>query len=360
MEIELKNVSVGELVNGYHDDGEGGVVGYNGNLDIRPPFQREFVYKDKQRAAVIDTINQGFPLNVMYWAERIDGTYEIIDGQQRTISVAQYVNGDFSHEGLYFHNLPADKKARILDYELMVYVCSGTDSEKLDWFEIINIAGERLTNQELRNAVYAGSWVTDAKRYFSRTGCVAFKLASRHVSGRPIRQDYLETAIRWASRNSIEDYMGKHQHNPDAETLWEHFKAVIRWVQATFTEYRPAMKTVDWGPLYDAYGDDAVDPHAIEQETQRLIADDDVQRLSGIYPYILTRDEKHLNLRLFDNKTKQRVYERQDGDCNICHDSFDIKEMQADHITPWSDGGSTTEDNCQMLCRDCNRRKSNK
>jgi hypothetical protein len=359
----MTNISVGDLVAGYNDDGEDGVVGYGGKLDIRPPFQREFVYDGKQRAAVIDTINKGFPLNVMYWADRgkdESPRYEIIDGQQRTISVAQYVNGDFSHEELYFDNLPADKKALILDYKLMVYACRGTDSEKLDWFEIINIAGERLTNQELRNAVYAGPWVTDAKRYFSRTGCVASKLASRHVSGRPIRQDYLETAIRWASRNSIEDYMGRHQHDPDAESLWEHFKAIIRWVQATFTEYRPAMKTVDWGPLYDAYGDAAMDPDAIEQETQRLIADDDVQKLSGIYPYILTRDEKHLNLRLFDNKTKQRVYERQDGDCNICHDSFDIKEMQADHITPWSDGGSTTEDNCQMLCRDCNRRKSNK
>ena len=210
MDIELKNISVGELVDGYHDDGEGGVVGYDGKLDIRPPFQREFVYKDKQRAAVIDTINKGFPLNVMYWAERIDGTYEIIDGQQRTISVAQYVNGEFSHEGFYFHNLPADKKAHILSYDLMVYVCSGTDSEKLDWFEIINIAGEKLTDQELRNAVYSGSWVTDAKRYFSRSGCVASKFGGRYVSGRPIRQDYLETAIRWASQNNIEDYMGRH------------------------------------------------------------------------------------------------------------------------------------------------------
>ena len=360
MDIKLKNISVGELVDGYHDDGEGGVVGYDGKLDIRPPFQREFVYKDKQRAAVIDTINKGFPLNVMYWAERIDGTYEIIDGQQRTISVAQYVNGEFSHEGFYFHNLPADKKAHILSYELMVYVCSGTDSEKLDWFEIINIAGERLTDQELRNAVYSGSWVTDAKRYFSRSGCVASKLGGRYVSGSPIRQDYLETAIRWASQNNIEDYMGRHQHHENAEPLWEHFKAVIRWVQANFTEYRPAMKTVGWGSLYDDYKDSSLDPVEIEKETQRLIDDEDVDKPSGIYPYILTRDEKHLNLRLFGNKTKQRVYQQQGGHCTICGNPFTIKEMQADHITPWSDGGKTVEDNCQMLCQDCNRRKSNK
>ena len=360
MDIVLREITVEDLTKGYHDDGEGGVVGYDDKLDIRPPFQREFVYKDKQRDAVIDTINKGFPLNVMYWAERIDGTYEIIDGQQRTISVAQYVNGEFSHEGFYFHNLPADKKAHILSYELMVYVCSGTDSEKLDWFEIINIAGEKLTDQELRNAVYSGSWVTDAKRYFSRSGCVASKFGGRYVSGRPIRQDYLETAIRWASQNNIEDYMGRHQHHENAEPLWEHFKAVIRWVQVNFTEYRPAMKTVGWGSLYDDYEDSSLDPVEIEKETQRLIDDEDVDKPSGIYPYILTRDEKHLNLRLFGNKTKQRVYQQQGGHCTICGNPFTIQEMQADHITPWSDGGKTVEDNCQMLCQDCNRRKSNK
>ncbi len=360
MDINLRHITVGELVEGYRDDGEGGVVGYDGNLDVRPPFQREFVYKDQQRAAVIETINNGFPLNVMYWADRGDGSYEIIDGQQRTISAAQYVNGDFSVDGLYFHNLPADKQERVLGYKLMVYVCRGTDSEKLAWFKIVNIAGERLTDQELRNAVYAGSWVTDAKRYFSRHGCAASGLAGRYITGSPIRQDYLETAIRWASQDSIEDYMGRHQHDPDAEPLWEHFKAVIRWVQATFTEHRRAMKSVNrgWGPLYDAHKDAELDPAAIERETQRLIADEDVQRHSGIYPYILTRDEKHLNLRTFSPEIKQRVYEKQDGKCAICKDPFAIKGMEGDHRTPWVEGGSTTEDNCQMLCRDCNRRKA--
>ena len=358
MDIELRNIAVGELVEGYRDDGEGGVVGYNGNLDVRPPYQREFVYEPRQRDAVVNTINNGFPLNVMYWADRGDGRYEIIDGQQRTISAAQYVNGDFSLDGLYFHNLPADKQAHILGYKLMIYVCTGTDSEKLDWFKIVNIAGEPLTVQELRNAVYAGSWVTDAKRYFSRRGCPASKLAGRYVKGKPIRQDYLETAIRWASHGSIEDYMGRHQHDPDAEPLWEHFKAVIRWVKATFVQDRPAMKSVDWGPLHDAYKDAAVDPEAIEDETQRLIADEDVQKQSGIYPYILTRDEKYLNIRTFPMAIKQRVYEKQDGKCSICKKPFDIRRMEADHITPWSEGGSTTEDNCQMLCRDDNRRKA--
>ena len=358
MDIVLREITVEDLTKGYVDDGEGGVVGYDGKLDIRPPFQREFVYKDKQRAAVIDTINKGFPLNVMYWAERIDGTYEIIDGQQRTISVAQYVNGEFSHEGFYFHNLPADKKAHIRSYELMVYVCSGTDSEKLDWFEIINIAGEKLTDQELRNAVYSGSWVTDAKRYFSRSGCVASKFGGRYVSGSPIRQDYLATAIRWASQNNIEDYMGRHQHHENAEPLWEHFKAVIRWVQANFTEYRPAMKTVGWGSLYDGYKDSSLDPVEIEKETQQIIADEDVQKHSGIYPYILTRDERHLNIRVFSQAVKQRVYEKQNGLCAECGDPFDISKMEADHITPWSEGGKTIEENCQMLCKEHNRRKA--
>ena len=238
----------------------------------------------------------------------------------------------------------------------MVYVCSGTDSEKLDWFKIINIAGETLTSQELRDAVYSGSWVSDAKKYFSRNRCAAFQIGRHYVTGSPIRQDYLETAIRWVSRNQIEDYMGVHHHDLNADPLQEHFKAVIGWVQANFTEYRPAMKTVDWGSLYDDYKDSPLDPVDIEKQTQRLIDDEDVDKLSGIYPFILTRDEKHLNLRLFNDKTKQRVYQQQDGHCG---DPFTFKEMQADHITPWSGGGKTADDNCQMLYKDCNRRKSN-
>ena len=358
MDIVLRQITVEKLTKGYRDDGEGGVVGYGGKLDIRPPFQREFVYKDKQRNAVIETINKDFPLNVMYWAYHIDDTYEVIDGQQRTISIAQYVKGDFSLEGLYFHNLPEDKQEHILDFKLWVYVCRGEPSEKLEWFKIINIAGEKLYEQELRNAVYSGPWVSDAKRYFSRNGCPAYQIGQHYVTGSPIRQDYLETAIRWASQNNVEDYMGRHQDDKDAEPLWEHFQTVVDWIERSFTTKRKAMRTVDWGSLYDAHKDAPLNPVTIEQETQRLIADEDVQKHSGIYPYILTRDEKHLNIRVFSQAVKQRVYEKQNRLCAECGDLFDLSKMEADHITPWSQGGKTIEENCQMLCKEHNRRKA--
>ena len=96
MKIEQLDLTVREFVEDYEDAGEDGVTGYGGKLDIRPPFQREFIYNDKERNAVIDSILKGCPLNVMYWADREDGTFEIIDGQQRTISIAQYDDGDFS------------------------------------------------------------------------------------------------------------------------------------------------------------------------------------------------------------------------------------------------------------------------
>lgn len=360
MKIDLQKVSVKELVKGYSDNGEGGVKGYGGKLDIRPPYQREFIYKDKQRDAVIDTINNHFPLNVMYWAVRDDGTYEVIDGQQRTISIAQYVEGDFSLDGLFFENLPSDRQFNILNYPLMVYVCEGTDSEKLKWFETINIAGERLTSQELRNAVYAGSWVSDAKRYFSRQGCVAYQVGKDYLPGSYIRQDYLETAIKWISGNEIKAYMGKHQNDPTAIELWNHFQSVISWIEAIFLTNRPYMKSVDWGSLYNAHKDTVLDPVAIEAETVRLILDDDVTSKPGIYAYILTRDERHLNIRTFTPAMKQKAYEKQAGECPACGDTFDIGAMEADHIDPWSAGGKTTEENCQMLCKPCNRRKSAK
>lgn len=360
MNIELKEITVRELTKGYIDNADEGVVGYDGKLDIRPPYQREFIYKDKQRDAVIDTVKKNFPLNVMYWAVREDGGFEVIDGQQRTISLCQYVNGDFAYFFKYFHNLQNDEQEQILNYKLMIYICSGTDSEKLEWFKTINIAGEKLTEQELRNAVYSGSWVTDAKRYFSKNGCAAYGIGSHYLNGSAIRQDYLETAIDWISRGNIEIYMANHQHDTNASALWRYFQDVITWVEGTFTKKRKFMKGVNWGFLHEKYKDKLFDTKAIEEETAKLIADDEVEKKSGIYSYILTRDERYLGIRAFSDSIRQKVYERQKGICPICKEHFEINQMEADHITPWHEGGKTIEENCQMLCKDCNRRKSGK
>ena len=361
MNIELKEITIQELSDGFQDNNENGVVGYGGKLDIRPSYQREFIYKDKQRDAVINTITKNFPLNVMYWAVREDGTFEVIDGQQRTISICQYIDGDFAFQNRYFHNLKADEKEKILNYTLMVYVCSGTESEKLEWFKTINIAGEKLTEQELRNAVYTGSWVSDAKRYFSKSGCVAYNIGSDYLNGSPIRQEFLETAIDWISEGKIENYMATHQHDPNATALWLYFQSVITWVNATFTVKRKKfMKGIQWGLFYNKYKDVVFDTKAIEEETARLIADDEVEKKSGIYAYILTKDERYLGIRTFSDSVKQKVYENQKGICPICKNHFDISEMEGDHITPWVEGGKTIEENCQMLCKDDNRRKSSK
>jgi len=360
MKIEFREITVRELANGYKDNDEGGVVGFDGKLDIRPPYQREFIYKDKQRDAVINTLTKDFPLNVMYWAVREDGTYEVIDGQQRTISVCQYVEGDFSFKNRFFHNLQPDERKKILNYKLTVYLCSGTDSEKLEWFKTINIAGEKLTDQELRNAVYAGTWVSDTKRYFSRNGCAAYGIGSDYLNGSPIRQDYLETAIKWISGGNIESYMAVHQHDPNALSLWTYFQSAITWVEGTFTKKRRFMKGVDWGSLYNKFKNNTYDTNAIEEETAKLILDDDVTKKSGIYPYILTRNEKYLSIRAFSDSMKQKVYEKQKGICPVCKKYFELSEMEADHITPWHEGGKTMERNCQMLCKDDNRTKSGK
>jgi len=361
MKIELKEITVRDLTAGFEDNEENGVIGYGGKLDIRPPYQREFIYKDKQRDAVINTVMKNFPLNVMYWAVRDDGGYEVIDGQQRTISLCQYVVGDFSYMMKYFHSLKDDQSEQILDYKLMVYICSGTDSEKLEWFRTINIAGEKLTDQELRNAVYSGTWVTDAKKYFSKNGCPAYGIGSDYLNGSAIRQDYLETAISWFSKGNIEVYMSNHQHDPNASALFRYFQDVISWLEATFPiKRKKIMKGVDWGVLYNKYRDTLFDAKILEDEIKELIADDDVQNKKGIYPYVLTKDERHLSIRSFSDSMKQKVYEKQLGLCAQCDEYFDLSEMEADHITPWTEGGKTNEENCQMLCRLHNRIKSNK
>lgn len=360
MNIELKEITVRELTDGYQDNEENGVIGYHGKLDIRPPYQREFIYKDKQREAVIDTITKDFPLNVMYWAVREDENFEVIDGQQRTISISQFVEGDFAFKNRYFHNLQKDEQEQILNYKLMVYLCSGTDSEKLEWFRTINIAGEKLTDQELRNAVYSGSWVSDAKRYFSKNGCAAYGLGSDYLNGAPIRQDYLETTIKWISKDEIEKYMAVHQHEANANDLWLYFQSVINWTKAVFPKYRREMKGIGWGFLYNNFKQQKFDHKKLEEEITKLMQDEDVTNKKGIYEYVLTRNEKHLNLRAFTDNQKREAYERQEGICVKCGEHFELHEMEADHITPWHEGGKTSVDNCQMLCKDDNRRKSGK
>jgi len=358
MKIELKEITVEKLTAGFADNAEQGVVAYGGNLDIRPPYQREFIYKDKQRDAVINTVRKDFPLNVMYWAVREDGGYEVIDGQQRTLSICQYVNGDFSINGLAFHNLKDDQQEQILNYTLMVYFCDGTDSEKLEWFKTINIAGEELTDQELRNAVYAGPWTADAKRYFSKTGCPAYGLAHDYMRGSPIRQEYLETAIEWHAKGAtVKDYMSEHQHDANAVALWNYFQSVINWVKATFPKYRKEMDRVEWGPLYNKFGDKPLDAGKLEKQVARLMADEDVEKKSGIYPYVLDGEERHLNIRTFSPNMKREAYEQQKGLCVKCQKHFELDEMEADHTTPWSKGGKTNAANCQMMCKDDNRRK---
>lgn len=363
MEIKLKEIPVRDVVKGYINSEENGVVGYNGKLNIRPKYQREFVYKEKQRDEVINSINKDFPLNVMYWIENEDGSYEVLDGQQRTISICEYVDGNFSINNRAFHNLTKTEQDKILDYKLLIYFCKGTDKEIQDWFKVINIAGEKLTDQELRNAIYTGEWLTDAKRHFSKTGCVAYQIGEKYMSGSPIRQEYLETTLKWiADRENevIEKYMSDHQHDSDANELWIYYQSVIDWVKRLFPIYRKEMKGIDWGILYNKYKDNVFNSDKLEEATKKLMMDDDVTSKKGIYYYLITRKEKYLNIRNFTDSQKREAYERQNGVCAICGIHFDIKEMEGDHIVPWHLGGKTNAENCQMLCINCNRTKSGK
>lgn len=376
MKIELEEIKIRELIEDFYDDGEDGVVGYGGKLDIRPPFQREFIYEKEQQEAVIDTVIKGHPLNSMYWAVRRDNKgketgFEIIDGQQRTLSICHYVANNFSDNNQrYFTGLSSDEQEEFLDYELMVYQCRGEDSEKLKWFETINIAGKELTPQELRNALYACRWLADAKSYFSKQNCGAQNLAGDYLRGAANRQEYLEIAIRWhsavvmnpTSGDIIREYMALHhkEDKPDASELIEYFEAVIEWVKKVFIKYRPEMRGQNWGDLHHKHKDRKFDSAKIEAEVAKLMDDEDVTSRRGIYEYVLTHDVWHLNIRKFSEKQRQAAYEKQKGICKNCKKKFPLADMEADHIDPWSEGGKTIPENCQMLCRPCNRRKSDK
>ncbi|MBP5788496.1 MAG: DUF262 domain-containing protein, partial [Kiritimatiellae bacterium] len=363
MRIEERKVAVREMVAGYEDSAELGVKAFGGLLNVRPMYQREFVYNPQQRDAVIRTVRKGFPLNVMYWVKNGEGGFEMLDGQQRTISICRYVAGDYSIDHQTFANLTEEEREAILGYKLVVYVCEGTEREKLDWFDVVNTAGEKLTAQERRNAIYAGPWLNEAKKYFSKTGCPAVQIGECYLNGSAIRQQILETVLGWiAARDGgeIRDYMSAHQHDGDCVDVWEYFEAVMRWVRETFPVTRSRlMKGLPWGLYYNRFGQEPHDADALERRIAKLLRDDedvgDITNQRGIYEYVLDGDERHLSIRAFSPRMARTAYERQGGVCPMCRKKFAIEEMQADHITPWNRGGRTVAENCQMLCADCNR-----
>ena len=373
MTIEKKEITVGKIVEGYVNNDEQGVRGFGGLLDIRPPYQREFIYNEKEQKAVINTVLHGYPLNVMYWVKRSDDAecpYEVMDGQQRTLSLCEYVAGKFSFDFKFFANQPKDVQQKILDYPLDIYICEGTASEKLDWFQTINIAGKVLNDQEINNAIFAGPFVSDAKRHFSKKNCGAERLGKDLVNGTVNRQDFLKKALEWMVEHetrekrpqTLKGYMADHQHDPNANNLWTYFQNVLNWAMTNFDmrKFKKIMKGLDWAWLYDTYGSETLNTVELAKRISILMRDGDIQRQTGIIPYVLTGDERHLDLRAFPEDIKLAAWERQKHICPLCGREFDYELMEGDHITPWREGGRTVVENCQMLCRECNRRKGAK
>jgi len=370
MNIELHEVLIRELIDQYTDNDESGVFGYCGKLNIRPPYQRNFIYSDEKQKAVINTIRKRFPINIMYWVKADDGHFELMDGQQRTISICKYYKNEFSveiNEKLqYFHNLTKEEKDEFLNYHLLVYWCEGTQAEVLDWFKTINIAGLELKEQEMLNATHTGPWLSHAKPIFSKSNCPAYLLSKDYVRTEVDRQRLLEIALKWISKNKVEDYMNIHQHDPNANEMWMYFQNVINWVSMTFISKYAEMKGVDWGALYDDYHDTMIDTTKLDIEINKLMEDDEITNTKGIFSYVLTRKEKFLNLREFTPVQKRVAYNKQNGICPHCKNEgrsrikFSFVEMEADHINPWHLGGKTIPDNLQMLCLEHNRTKGGK
>lgn len=381
--------TVGDICKGFvFDRNEGkGLFGLDGRLVIQPEYQRNYIYGDgKKDVAVVESLLKGYPLGLIYFVKNGDGLYEVLDGQQRITSFARFVNNtwpfavnDESGRPHYFDSLEEDKRSRIVDAPLTIYVCEGEPSEIQEWFETINIAGVPLTRQELRNAAYHGPFVTKAREAFSNTGNAKMNRWQTYVKGDPKRQDVLEAALEWVSSGRIDDYMAAHRNDAGIDELKRHFETVVDWVDGVFEYTGPEMRGQEWGRLYDAYHKNAYSKSAVEERRAALMGDPQVTDRRGVVEYILGGevDKKLLNVRVFDKRTIKSVYKRQTdaaraqgvSNCPICAASgqaglegriYAESDMDADHVTAWCLGGSTDESNCQMLCKTHNRSKGNK
>lgn len=382
------NTKVREVIEGFeYNELEGkGLYGLGGKLTIQPEYQRNYIYAEgdgKREAAVIDSLLRGYPLGLLYFNKTGADTYEVLDGQQRITSIGRFVRGKFAITDIqghkqYFSGLSDDARQKIMDAPLLIYECSGSEDEIKQWFQTINIAGVPLNDQELLNAVYSGPFVTLGKTVFSNSQNYKIDDWSAYVAGAVNRQDYWKTALDWVSHGHIGEYMSAHRGNNDIDEVKDHFESVIDWVDTTFNDVESEMKGLEWGRLYDTYHLNAYDPAKVSTELHKLYEDFEVKDKRGIYEYILggSQDPKLLNIRIFDEPTKKTVYARQTNaarekgisNCSVCASAdntnkskiWEYKDMDADHVTAWSHGGTTTADNCEMLCKPHNRAKGNR
>lgn len=383
----LTNLTVKDLCNGFiYDVHEAkGLYGWGGKLIIQPEYQRNYIYADGKRdVAVINSLLKGYPLGLIYFVKTRTGQYEVLDGQQRITSFGRYVTGKFgvmdeNNIPHYFTGLPEDKQKCIMNAQLTIYVCEGEESEIKEWFKTINIAGVPLVQQELLNSVYSGSFVTLAKAEFSNSQNANMQKWQTYIKGNPLRQGILEVALEWVCRGQcdIGEYMSKHRNDDNINELKTYFTSVIDWVSTVFTDVKKEMCGLDWGTLYERYHNEPYIPDEVSRRLNELYMDDAVQNRRGICEYILggEKDKKLLNIRIFDERTKKKVYEQQTkqakengiSNCPYCAVEnnanktkiWTLKEMEADHVTAWSIGGNTDIKNCQMLCKTHNRVKGN-
>jgi len=381
------NLTVADVCNGFvYNQLEGkGLFGLGGKLTIQPEYQRNYIYAEgggRREQAVIHSLLKEYPLGLIYFNKVAEEKFEVLDGQQRITSIGRFVTNKFAvMDGTNpqnFDSLPADQQERIMGAKLLIYECEGTETEIKQWFETINIAGVPLNTQELLNAIYSGPFVTKAKEEFSNSQNANIQKWSAYIKGSANRQDFLERALDWVSNGDIGSYMSSHRNDTTINELKAYFNAVIDWTSTVFTDVLPEMRGLEWGRLYETYHSQSYDPRMMADDVRKLAADEYVTNLKGIIEYLLggSTDKKLLALRLFDDKTKRVAYNKQtqeakatgESNCPLCaigdnpnkNRIYELKEMDADHVSAWSKGGDTSADNCQMLCTTHNRAKGNR
>lgn len=381
------DITVADICNGFvYNQMEGkGLFGLSGKLTIQPEYQRNYIYADgggKREQAVIHSLLKGYPLGLIYFNKVAENEFEVLDGQQRITSIGRFVTNKFAiidnGNPKNFDSLPADHHAKIRDSKLLIYECEGTETEIKEWFQTINIAGVPLNEQELRNAVYSGPFVTAAKAEFSNSQNANIQKWSAYIKGSANRQDFLERALEWVSKGDIGSYMSAHRNQGDIKELKNYFNAVIDWVSSVFMEVEKEMQGLEWGRLYEQHHSKSYDPAKVSSKVKRLYADSYVQNRRGVFEFILggLQDTKLLNVRVFDEATKKSAYAKQTAaaeaggvsNCPLCalgHEAnknkiWKFSEMEADHVSAWSKGGASSAANCQMLCSTHNRAKGNR
>ncbi|GMO34906.1 MAG: hypothetical protein Ta2B_15240 [Termitinemataceae bacterium] len=343
----------------------------SGKIKSDIDLQREIVYSEEKQILVIDSIVNDIPLPAFYFWKNESDVLEVLDGKQRIEAITQFVHNNLEYEEKLWKQSSPQIQTKINETELSVIISSGDVELKRKIFYRINTLGVPLSDFEVLNGLYSGEYLRGITS-FVKQDKETIRVFGSNSRGK-VQYDLLKLIVRFFEPDcGVSDYVEKQQNKTFVDDQ-KKIKPFINFVREIFNDY--ANKDILFY-LARRY---------LKNKSIWINKKDEINNVVKLYIksdyYKLTKnktqDYEKIILATIDGQTvdTKRAFSQEDKEellqasqkndeglfqCNGCQQHYDKSLLEVDHIVPWSLGGRTDLTNAQLLCRNCNRRKSNK